>query len=101
MWGFHPFELVIVLVLALLLFGPKKLPEMGSAVGKTIKEFQKSMREVTQPHADANSTALPSAVVRPDAPPQIAAPTPPSTTAAPAMGPAAADPAKEQDTVVG
>lgn len=43
----HWFELVIVGVVALLFFGPKRLPEMGSAVGKTIKEFRKSMSEIT------------------------------------------------------
>lgn len=97
--GFHPIELVVVVLLALLIFGPKRLPEMGSAVGKTIKEFQKSMREVTHPTADANSAALPSATVRPAEPQQIAAPTTPP--AAPAAGPAAAEPAKQQDSVAG
>lgn len=39
-------ELIIVLVVALLIFGPKKLPEMGSAIGKSIKEFRKGMNEI-------------------------------------------------------
>ncbi|MCL6571386.1 MAG: twin-arginine translocase TatA/TatE family subunit [Bacillus sp. (in: Bacteria)] len=34
--------LIIVLVLALIIFGPKKLPELGRAVGQTLKEFKKS-----------------------------------------------------------
>jgi sec-independent protein translocase protein TatA len=58
-FGFHPFELVIVLVLALLFFGPKRLPEMGSAVGRTIREFQKSIKEVTAPAEDKATAALP------------------------------------------
>ncbi len=41
------FELLPLVVVALLVFGPKRLPEMGSSIGKTIREFQKSMREVT------------------------------------------------------
>ncbi len=41
----HWWEFLIVLIVALLIFGPKRLPEMGSAVGKTIKEFQRSMKE--------------------------------------------------------
>lgn len=49
MFGFHAPELIIVLVVALLIFGPKKLPEMGSAIGKSIREFQKGMKEVTAP----------------------------------------------------
>ena len=47
--GLHWPELVAVLVISLLIFGPKKLPEMGSAIGKSIKEFQKGMKEVAQP----------------------------------------------------
>ena len=45
--GLHWPELIILVGVALLIFGPKRLPEMGSAMGKTIKEFQRSMREVT------------------------------------------------------
>jgi sec-independent protein translocase protein TatA len=46
--GFHPIELLAILVVALLVFGPKKLPEMGSAIGKSIKEFKKGMNELTE-----------------------------------------------------
>lgn len=48
-FGLHLPELIIVLVVALLIFGPKKLPEMGSAIGKSIKEFKKGMNELSQP----------------------------------------------------
>ena len=44
--GFHWPELFIIAVVALLIFGPKRLPEMGSAIGKTYKEFKKSLSEV-------------------------------------------------------
>jgi len=54
--GLHWPELIIVLVVALLIFGPKKLPEMGSAIGKSIKEFQKGMKEVAQPKDDSKAT---------------------------------------------
>lgn len=40
--------LVLILIIALLIFGPKKLPEMGRAVGDTLKEFKKSARELTE-----------------------------------------------------
>ncbi|HLI07653.1 MAG TPA: twin-arginine translocase TatA/TatE family subunit [Ktedonobacteraceae bacterium] len=46
-FGFHGLDLVVILVIALLIFGPKKLPEMGSAIGKSIKEFKKGMNEIT------------------------------------------------------
>lgn len=35
-------ELVIIMVIALIIFGPRKLPELGKALGQTIKEFKKS-----------------------------------------------------------
>ena len=47
--GLHLPELIIVLVVALLIFGPKKLPEMGSAIGKAITEFRKGMSELGGP----------------------------------------------------
>ena len=47
--GFHGLDLVVILAIALLIFGPKKLPEMGSAIGKSIKEFRKGMSELTAP----------------------------------------------------
>ena len=50
--GFHGLDLIVILVIALLIFGPKKLPEMGSAIGKSIKEFKKGMSELTAPKED-------------------------------------------------
>jgi len=41
-----PFELLLVLVLALLILGPGKLPEVGNALGRTIREFRKATTEV-------------------------------------------------------
>jgi sec-independent protein translocase protein TatA len=37
--------LIIILTIALVIFGPSKLPELGRAVGTTLKEFKKSTRE--------------------------------------------------------
>lgn len=53
----HGFELVILALLVVLFFGAKRLPQMGSAVGKTIQEFRKSMREV--PASKDETPALP------------------------------------------
>jgi sec-independent protein translocase protein TatA len=39
--------LILILTLALIIFGPKKLPELGRAVGQTLHEFKKSARELT------------------------------------------------------
>lgn len=41
-------ELVIILVLALVIFGPGKLPEVGKAIGKSIGEFKKASKEVKE-----------------------------------------------------
>ena len=43
-----PLELIIVLAIALLLLGPRRLPELGSAVGKTIREFRKAASDVQE-----------------------------------------------------
>lgn len=59
--GFHLYELIIVLVIALLIFGPKKLPEMGSAIGKSIKEFRKGMNELTAPKDEHEEESKPPA----------------------------------------
>ena len=58
--GLHLPELIIVLAVALLIFGPKKLPEMGSAIGKSIKEFRKGMNELGGPKDEhVEETKLP------------------------------------------
>ncbi|MFA6597403.1 MAG: twin-arginine translocase TatA/TatE family subunit [Ignavibacteriaceae bacterium] len=41
-------EIIVIAVVALLLFGPKKLPEMMQSVGKGIKDFKKSLNEVEE-----------------------------------------------------
>ncbi|MUV36336.1 Sec-independent protein translocase protein TatAd [Lentibacillus sp. JNUCC-1] len=38
--------LILILVLALIIFGPSKLPEIGKAAGSTLKEFKKATNEV-------------------------------------------------------
>jgi len=39
--------LILILIIALVIFGPKKLPELGKAAGQTIREFRKSANELT------------------------------------------------------
>ena len=38
-------ELLIICAIALIVFGPRKLPELGSSVGQAIREFKKAMIE--------------------------------------------------------
>ena len=40
--------LIIILVIVLILFGPRKLPEVGAAVGKTLAEFKRSARDIME-----------------------------------------------------
>jgi sec-independent protein translocase protein TatA len=42
MFGIGVPELVVILVIALVIFGPGKLPEIGSALGKGIRDFKKA-----------------------------------------------------------
>ena len=43
---FHPLWLVLILVIALIIFGPKRLPELGSALGRGIREFKKASEDL-------------------------------------------------------
>lgn len=42
-----PWELILILVIALVVVGPKKLPEVGRSIGKAINEFKKGSKEMT------------------------------------------------------
>ena len=52
-----PLELIVVLIIALVIFGPKRLPELGRSMGKGIREFKKSItdvdRSLREPERDA------------------------------------------------
>ncbi|MEP7361130.1 MAG: twin-arginine translocase TatA/TatE family subunit [Chloroflexota bacterium] len=75
-----PFELLLVLVLALLVLGPGKLPEVGSALGRTIREFRKASTDVENslsvdpPKAAAARPVGPTADNAADAPEDTPAP---------------------------
>ena len=46
MFGIGMPELLVILLICLLIFGAAKLPEIGRAIGKTINEFKKGMKEI-------------------------------------------------------
>lgn len=46
MFNVGPTELMLILVLALIVFGPKKLPEMGKSIGRGLREFQKAKSDI-------------------------------------------------------
>lgn len=43
-----PMEMILVMVVLLLVFGAKRLPELGSGLGKGIREFKRSMTEIKE-----------------------------------------------------
>jgi sec-independent protein translocase protein TatA len=51
-----PVHLLLLMVVALLIFGPRRLPELGGAVGKTVREFQRAMQDVRANGANLLST---------------------------------------------
>ncbi|WP_027725968.1 twin-arginine translocase TatA/TatE family subunit [Tuberibacillus calidus] len=42
-------EILLILIFALFIFGPKKLPEIGRAAGKTLKEFKNALEGKSSP----------------------------------------------------
>ncbi len=73
-----PLELVIILVIALLILGPGRLPDVGSALGKSIREFRKASTDLGD-SMKVDTSPLPPET--PDAPP----------APAPAVAPQGAD----------
>ena len=59
-----PQDLLLLLVVALFVFGPKRLPEIGEALGKTVQNFKGAVTGVTEKPAIAES-APPAAVEAP------------------------------------
>ena len=52
-------ELILLLVLALIIFGPGKLPDIGRSMGKAINEFKQASREITREYtAEATDAAV-------------------------------------------
>jgi sec-independent protein translocase protein TatA len=49
MFGFHWPELVVILLVAVVIFGPKRLPEIGGSLGRGIREFRHSVDERDEP----------------------------------------------------
>jgi len=75
-------ELVVIFVIALIVFGPRKLPELGRSLGKSINEFKKASNELRntldeEVRLDERKAATP-------APPALVSPADPGTIVSPA-----------------
>jgi TatA/E family protein of Tat protein translocase len=90
-------ELIIILVIALLILGPGKLPEVGASLGKTIREFRKASTDI-QESVKIDTSPLPPSQQAPQAPseaPVAPAVAPVGPITAPEPPPAAPPPAGE------
>lgn len=59
MFGVGTQEIIIILVIALVVFGPKKLPEIGKAIGQGLREIKKASRDIAESVTDDIQTEEP------------------------------------------
>ena len=55
MFGLGVPELMVILVIALVIFGPSKLPQIGSGLGKAIRDFKKGVTESSDDETNLNA----------------------------------------------
>ena len=96
-----PGELILILIIALVVLGPGKLPDVAASLGKSVREFRKAASDVTDAaklDAPAPAPAAPAAQAQVDAsgPAPAAAPAP-APSAEPAAPAAPAEPASDSD----
>jgi sec-independent protein translocase protein TatA len=85
--GGHLWEIVIVLVVVLIIWGPGKLPDIGGALGKGIREFRQASSEARDAVVGTTTTATPASTA--PVVPTVAAPVPaPAQPAEPVTVPA-------------
>ncbi len=53
---FQPMHLLVILVVAVLVFGPKKIPELGKGLGEGIRGFKKALNEGASEGGEDSST---------------------------------------------
>jgi len=72
-FGLQPIHLIIIAVVALLIFGPAKLPELGRALGRGINEFKRGAKDIVPEFTNAMNDTTPT----PENPPAPTASIPP------------------------
>jgi len=84
-----PGELILILIIALVVLGPGKLPDVAASLGKSVREFRKAATDVS----DAAKLDAPAAPAQPPATNPAPAAPPPGVPAAPAAEPGSTPPA--------
>ncbi len=92
--GLSPLHLILIFGIVLLVVGPRRLPELGSALGKTLREFRDATSGLTESTTQP-ATSQPAAT---PAPVQPVAPQPMPSVATPASAPTAAAPFAAAET---
>jgi sec-independent protein translocase protein TatA len=54
-----PLEIIVVLIIALIVFGPKRLPELGNSLGKGIREFRNTVTGEKDDDVEPEVKAIP------------------------------------------
>jgi sec-independent protein translocase protein TatB len=99
MFGIGMTELLVILAVALIVFGPTRLPELARSLGKAMNEFRRASTDLRQTFREAVDDPKPETapaatpVIAPPAPatPQPTAETPAAATAAASRGPTTPD----------
>ena len=71
MFGLGPTELIIIAIIVLLIFGAKRLPEIGKGMGGAIKEFKKVKKEITAEDRNDKPQDSDKALEKKDEPPAL------------------------------
>jgi TatA/E family protein of Tat protein translocase len=53
LFGMGPMEIAVILIVALVIFGPGKLPEIGGQVGRAVRDFRRATRDLTAEFQDS------------------------------------------------
>ena len=58
MWTPGPLEIIVVLVIVLVIFGPKRLPDLGRSLGRGMREFKDSVTGKDKEHEEIESKTV-------------------------------------------
>ena len=96
-----PGELILILIIALVVLGPGKLPDVASSLGRSVREFRKAATDVSEAgklDASASSASSGSSATSSQPAPAAAAPAAPATPAEPRdTGIASGEPARDSN----